>query len=354
VVTTTQLGYALGIFLLVPLGDRLPHRPLVVTLLGLCGLCLVAASAAPALPPLVGASVLVGMTTVIPPILVPMTAGLVPDDRRGAVTGTLLAGAIGGMLLSRAIGGVAGEWLGWRAPYLLAAGFALVLATLLVFVLPTTTPATRERYPALLASTARLLRDEPELRRSAFYQTTVFAAFSAVWTAVALLLTGPTYGLGASAVGLLALVNAGTMVATPFAGRQSDRRGPDPVNLVCLVGVLVSAVILLLATWGGWAGFVALVAGTLVLDIALQAGMVANQVRIFALRPEIRTRLNTAYLMCVFLGGGVGSWLGTRAFVSVGWPGVCALVALLGALAMTRHLRHVTRDAPRAAGTPGG
>jgi predicted MFS family arabinose efflux permease len=196
VVTGIQLGYAAGIFLLVPLGDRFPHRPLIVSLLGITGLSLLGASAATSLPPLVGASVLVGVTTVIAPIIAPMAAGLVSDDRRGAVTGALLSGSIGGMLLSRAFGGVLGEWLGWRAPYLLAAGVALILAGVLAFTLPRTTPGSRQRYPALLAESLRLLRTEPELRRSCFYQATIFAGFSAVWTGVALLLTGPTYHLG--------------------------------------------------------------------------------------------------------------------------------------------------------------
>ncbi|MPZ85168.1 MAG: MFS transporter [Actinophytocola sp.] len=353
VVTAAQLGYAVGIFLLVPLGDRFPHRPLIVTLLGLTGLCLLAAGFAPGLPPLAGASVLVGVTTVVAPVIAPMAAGLVGEDRRGAVTGTMLAGSIGGMLLSRAFGGTVGEWLSWRAPYLIAAGAALVIATVLAFTLPTTTPPSRQRYPALVAETLTLLRDEPELRRSSFYQATIFAAFTAVWTAVALLITGPAYGLGAQAVGALAFVNAATMIATPIAGRQIDRRGPDPVNLVCMLAVLGSAGVLALGGLGGAAGLTALVLGTLLLDVAMQSGMVANQVRIFALRPEVRSRLNTAYMTCAYLGGSAGSWLGTRAHTVFGWPGVCVLVAALSVLAITRHLlrRPVARP---AAGTPAG
>ena len=355
VVTAVQLGYAAGIFLLVPLGDRFPHRPLIATLLGAAGLCLLAAGSAPGLPPLVGASVLVGLTTVVAPIVVPMAAGLVGEDRRGTVTGTLLAGSIGGMLLSRALGGAAGEWLGWRAPYLTAAAVAMVIATVLAFTLPATTPPSRQRYPALLAETLRLLRDEPELRRSSFYQATIFAAFTAVWTAVALLLTGPVYGLGGQAVGALAFVNAATMIATPIAGRQIDRRGPDPVNLVCMLGVLGSAAVLAFGGLGGAAGLTALVVGTLLLDVAMQSGMVANQVRIFALRPEVRSRLNTAYMTCAFLGGSAGSWLGTRAHTVFGWPGVCVLVAALSVLALTRHLfRARALAAVPAVGTPAG
>ncbi|AZM58014.1 MFS transporter [Streptomyces sp. WAC 01529] len=341
VVTAVQFGYAAGIFLLVPLGDRVPYRPLIVSLLSLAGLGLLGAGLAPGLVPLLAASALVGVTTVIAPILAPMAAGLVPADRRGAVTGTLLSGSIGGMLLSRAFGGALGEWLGWRAPYLTTATLALLLALVLSRALPRTTAPSRQSYPALLGASLRLLRTEPELRRSGFYQAMLFGGFSALWTGVALLLTGPAYGLGASAVGLLALVNAGTMICTPVAGRQVDRRGPDAVNLAAMLAVLAAAAFLLLGGVGGAVGLTALAVGSLLLDVAMQSGMVANQVRIFALSDEARSRLNTAYMTCAYLGGSVGSWLGARAHGVFGWPGVCGLVAVLAALALVRHLLHL-------------
>jgi predicted MFS family arabinose efflux permease len=340
VVTATQFGYAAGIFLLVPLGDRLPHRPLIVALLGVSGLGLIAAGLAPALPPLLAASALIGVATVVAPIIGPLAVSQVAEDKRGVVSGTLLSGSIGGILLSRALGGTVGEWLGWRAPYLMAAVVALVVAALLLRLLPDTTPPSVQRYPALLAESWRLLRTEPELRRSCFYQATIFAAFSAVWTCVALLLTGTTYGFGAEAVGLLALVNLGTMLCTPIAGRQADRSGPDRVNLVCMVLVLAAAGVLAFGALGGVVGLVALVLGTLLLDVGMQSGMVANQVRIFGLNREVLSRLNTAYMTCAYLGGSLGSWVGLRAYAWIGWMGVCGLVAVLAGAALGRHLLH--------------
>ncbi|WP_399935839.1 MFS transporter [Streptomyces kanamyceticus] len=348
VVTATQFGYAGGIFLLVPLGDRIPYRPLIAALLSLAGLGLLGAGLAPGLVPLVAASVLVGVTTVIAPIVAPMAAGLVPDDRRGAVTGTLLSGSIGGMLLSRAFGGSLGEWLGWRAPYLLSAALALLIALVLARALPKSTAPSRQSYPKLLGESLRLLRTEPELRRSGFYQAMLFGAFSALWTGVALLMTGPAYGLGASAVGLLALVNAGTMISTPLAGRQVDRCGPDAVNLAAALAVLAAAAVLLFGGAGGAVGLTALAVGSLLLDVAMQSGMIANQVRIFALSDEARSRLNTAYMTCGYLGGSIGSWLGAHAYDTFGWPGVCGLVTLLASLALTRHLLHVRSPASAA------
>ncbi|MEI5008500.1 MFS transporter [Streptomyces sp. PmtA] len=347
-VTATQVGYTAGMFLLVPLGDRLPHRSFLVFLLSLTGLGLLAAGCAPTLPFLVAASALIGLATVAAQVVGPLAAGLVAADRRGAVIGTLLSGSIGGMLLARAFSGALGEWLGWRAPYLVAAALVLVLAVILARTMPVTTPPSCQPYPSLLAESLRLLRTEPDLRRSCLYQATVFAGFSAVWTCLALLLAGPTYGLGAQAVGLVALVGGATMICTPLAGRLVDRRGPDPMNLVCMLGVLLSAAVLTAGALGGARGLAALLAGTLLLDICMQSGMVANQARIYALRADARSRLNTAYMTCAYLGGSAGSWLGTRAYGEVGWWGVCALVSLLAVLALARHMMALGSRKPEA------
>ncbi|NDU75486.1 MFS transporter [Actinomadura sp. DSM 109109] len=340
VVTAAQFGYAAGNFLLVPLGDRFPHRPLIVAMLAVTGAAMLGAAGAPGLAVLVGASAVTGVTTVVAQVIAPMAAGLVAAERRGAVMGTLLAGSIGGILLARTFGGLGGEWLGWRAPYLIAAVTTLAIAAALAFALPATVPPSRQSYPALLAAPLRLLREEAELRRSCLYQATLFGGFQAVWTGLALYLTGPEYGFGAQAVGVLALVSAGTMTAMPAAGRQVDRRGPDPVSLVAIIGTAAAAGVLALGALGGAPGLAALGAGTLLLDVAMQSGMIANQARIFALRPDARSRVNTAYMTCAFLGGSTGSWLGASACTRFGWTAVCALVALLACVALARHLLH--------------
>jgi predicted MFS family arabinose efflux permease len=350
IVTTTQFGYTAGIFLLVPLSDRFAHRNVIVTLLALAGIGLLAAAVAPTLSALIAATTFVGVTTVVAPVIGPMAAGLAAADRRGLVSGTLLSGSLAGMLLCRVLGGVLAEHLGWRAPYLASAAVTLALAGILARALPDTTPSSAQRYPALLAETVSLLRTQPALRRSTYYQAMVFAGFSAVWTEVAFLLTGPRYHLSTTAVGMLALVNAATMVCTPVAGDRVDRYGPDAVNLVCLPAVIAAAVLLALGGRGGTVGITFLVAGTLLLDVAMQSGMVANQVRIYALGTEAAGRIKTAYMTGAYLAGGLGSWLGTRAYTLFGWTGVCALVALLAALALARA---VGRPAPADATRPG-
>jgi len=346
VATATQLGYAAGIFLFVPLGDRLRHRPLVVSLLALTGVGLIIASTARSLPTLVAASVLVGAATVVPQILIPMAATLVGADQRGAVTGTLLSGLLGGILLARTFSGILGQWLGWRAPYLTAATLAAISAAALVRTLPTTRPPSQQRYLALLSAAVRLLRTEPELRRSCLYQATMFAGFTAAWTSLALLVTGPTYHLGTTAVGLIALVGAGSIFTSPLAGRRVDQSGPGRVNLACFAAAIAAAAILSLAGLGGKLGFVALLSGILLLDIAVQCGQVANQTRIFVLPGDRRSRLNTAYMTCAFLGGTLGSWLGVHAYLWLAWPGVCGLLALLALTGLTAHLLTAAASKP--------
>ncbi|MEV8527165.1 MFS transporter [Streptomyces sp. NPDC052000] len=348
VATVTQLGYAAGIFLLVPLGDRLPRRPLITVLLTMTSLALLAAALAPATGALLAASTVVGMATVVPQLLLPMAAGLVAADRRGAVIGTLQGGLIGGILLARTFGGTLGEQLGWRAPYLVAATLTVLLAIVLHTALPRVAPATRDRYTALLAASVRMLRTEPDLRRSALFQAIVFGGFSAAWTALALLVTGPRYGLDTQAVGVLALIGAASMFCAPAAGRWVDRHGADRVNLWCILATLAAAAVLAGGAAGSWTGLAALVAGLLLLDIAVQCSQVANQARIFALRPEARSRLNTAYMTCSFLGGSAGSWLGIRAYAQLGWLGVCALMGVLALLALALYFawrRQPVRDA---------
>ncbi|MFF0271686.1 MFS transporter [Kribbella sp. NPDC004536] len=346
--TATQFGYAAGIALLVPLGDRLVHRRFVAALLTVTTLALIVAGVAPSLPVLLGAAVVVGMATVVPQVLLPFAATLVAPDRRGAVTGLLLSGLLSGILLARAFGGLLGDWLGWRAPYLVSALLAATLAVVLARALPVTEPASRDSYLALIGSPVRLFLKEPELRRSCLYQGLMFGGFTAGWTSLTLLITGPTYGLSASAVGLIALVGAASAFATAWAGRQADRRGPDAVSLASFLGAIVAAAVLTAAVTGGVGGLIAVALGMLLLDVAVQSGQVANQARIFALRPEMRSRLNTAYMTVAFLGGTAGSWLGVHAYLHFGWLSIPVLITVATLIA----LLHAWRSTARARAVP--
>ena len=345
VATMTQLGYAAGILLLVPLGDRLPRRPLIATMFGIVAVGLFLAGSSSSLAPLYLFCAIVGAATVVPQILIPMAADLTDKQNAGRVVGTLQGGLLAGVLLARAFGGILGQLLGWRAPYLVAGAIAILLAIVLVVRLPTTRSQSRDSYPALLGTSLRLLRTQPALRRSCFYQFLLFGGFTAAWTSIALFLTGPSFGYGTSVVGFVALVGAGSVFMVPPAGRQIDRRGPDVVNLVCFGGVILAAAVLLTGLRHGIAGLIGLIVGMLLLDVSVQTSQVANQARVFALVPGARSRLNSVYMTAVFLGGTVGSWIGARLYLSVGWGALCALVAGAGALALLRHLPRSRRNA---------
>ena len=353
VATTVQLGYAAGIFFLVPLGDRLPRRPLIAAMLAIVALGLLFAGTSTSLPALLAGSAVIGATTVVPQILIPMAADLAEPARAGRDIAVLQGGLLAGVLLARAFGGVLGQTLGWRAPYLVAAALAALLAVTLAVALPHTSSTVRHTYPALLATALRLLRTEPDLRRSAVYQALLFGAFTAAWTSIALLLTGPAYDFGTGVVGIVALVGAASVFAVPFAGRLVDRRGPDHLSLLCFLALTGAAAVLLTGLLPGPAGgparplgLAGLIAGMLLLDVAVQCSQVANQARIFALAPTARSRINSVYMTAVFAGGSAGSWLGARAYLTLGWWSVCALVAVAALLAL---LRHTTRRRTPAA-----
>ncbi|GAA4249961.1 MFS transporter [Dactylosporangium darangshiense] len=337
-VTAVQLGYAAGIFFLVPLGDRLPRRPLVAGLFGAVAVALLLAGTARSLAPLLVFGALTGAVTVVPQLLIPMAADLAEPARAGRAVAALQGGLLAGVLLARAFGGVLGQALGWRAPYIAAAGLAAVLAVALLVALPRMRPNADESYPRLLGSGLRLLRTVPQLRRSAAYQALAFGAFTAAWTSIALLLTGPRFGLGTGAVGVVALVGAGSVVAVPAAGRLVDRRGPDRLSALCFAGLGAAAVVLLAGELANAKlALAGLVAGMLLLDVTVQSSQVANQARIFAAAPGARSRINGVYMTAVFLGGSAGSWLGARAYLALGWTAVCGLVALAAGLAALRH-----------------
>jgi predicted MFS family arabinose efflux permease len=325
VATTAQLGYAVGIFFLVPLGDRLSRRPLITVMFTVVAIGLFLAGTTSSISALYVYSAIIGAATVVAQVLIPMAADLARGENPGRVVATLQGGLVGGILLARAFGGGLGQWLGWRAPYLVAGGISIALVVVLAVALPHTHAPSSQRYSQLVGDSVRLFREFSDLRRSVLYQALIFAGFSAAWTSIALYLTGPHYGYGTGIVGLVALVGAGSVFSVPFAGRAIDRHGPDALSALCMVGVVVSAALMVTGFIGGIAGLLGLIVSMLVLDVSVQSSQVANQARIFQLKPDARSRLNSAYMTCVFLGDSVGSLVGARLYV-------------MGAVALTRHV----------------
>ncbi len=340
--TATQLGFALGIFLLLPLGDRLDRRKLIVWQLAGTAIALAIAALSSNLVLLTLASVLVGIGGSTAQQVIPFAAELASPETRGRAVGVVMSGLLSGVLLARVVSGAVADQFGWRAMYWLAAAAALVMAFGIRLILPKSQPATRASYGELLISLLELIRRFPELRRAALIQGCVFATISAFWSVLALLLEGPDYRLGATAAGLFGLVGVAGIMGAPLAGRFADRRGPYGV-LGLSLGLVAASFVLFAA----WPTLVGLVIGVVLVDLGAQAAMVSNQSIIYGLAPEARGRVTTIYMTVMFLMGAMGSAAAGAAWAiggggMNGWRAMCALCLALALMAWVIHVRRRT------------
>ena len=219
---------------------------------------------------------------------------------------------------------------GWRAIYWLSAALMVGFALVLWRVLPAEGPRPHRSYPSLVGSSLRLLATEPVLRRRAWHGACAFAAFSVLWTTLAFLLSGPPYRYSNAVIGLFGLVGAAGIVAANLAGKLADSARVGATTLA--TGVLLAGSFALL--WAGRTSLGALVVGIVVLDMGTQGMQITNQAVIYALRPDARSRINSAYMVCYFLGGAVGSLAAGALYGTHGWAGVCLLGACFGALTL--------------------
>lgn len=319
-VTISQIGYVVGLALLVPLGDLVERRLLLTTTCLLTGAGLALVAVAPGLAVLFPAIALVGLTSVAAQIFVPLTADLAPAPQRGTALGTVMGGLLIGVLLARTLSGVVAELAGWRAVYVLAALSMLVLGLLCRRRLPLVRPATETSYPALLASVVALYREEPVLRRRGLYGALGFAGFSTLWTSLAFLLDD-VYGYGEAAVGLFGLLGVAGALAAQSAGRLADR-GWAPVTTVGFFATVAMSWVVLAA---GERSLAAVVIGIVVLDFGVNGAHISNQSEVYRLRPEARSRLTTGYMCVNFTGGVVGSATSAAVYDLGGWTAVCAV-----------------------------
>ncbi|MEV0237446.1 MFS transporter [Nonomuraea sp. NPDC050786] len=329
-ITATQVGYVAGMLLLVPLGDRIEKRRLVVTLLSVTALALVMAGTATAFPVLLAASLIAGGTSVVAQILVPFAAGLAPDHARGRVVGRVMSGLLTGILLSRTLSSLVSQVAGWRVVFLGSAVLMAVLALALRSALPRHAPSTDVSYGRLLHSTARLVRTHPQLVRRGLYQAVMFGVFSAFWTTVSFVLTGPGFHYSGFGVGMFALVGAAGAGVAPFAGHWADRGLVRPMTGVAFAAAALASA---LAGLGGHSVILLAVAAVL-LDMAVQTTLILGQHTIYRLDEGARARLNSVYIATFFAGGAIGSQAGSIIFHAYGWTGVAVLGAVLPVLAL--------------------
>jgi len=343
--TLTQAGYALGLFLFVPLADVREHRGLIMVLLVVVSAALAGVAMAPTLPWLVAASFVLGLTTVVPQIIIPFAAGLADPAERGRVVGQVVGGLLIGILGARTVAGVLGDAFGWRWVFGLASGLMLVLAVVAWAAFPRVAPGASLPYGGLLRSMAGLLRTERVLGEVALKGGFAFAAFSAFWTTLAFNLEAPPLHHGPRAAGMFGLVGIVGAMAAPLTGRFTDGRDPRAAAAVG-IGLAIASFALFLAFGHSIAG---LVAGVILLDAGMQAVGISNQARIYRLPAELHGRLNTVYMATYFTGGALGSLLGSWAWAHHDWTGVCLVGVGMLACAALVHLRGGRRRLAAAA-----
>ena len=338
----TQFGVTFGIAFLLPLGDTLPVRRLLTVTITLQAAALAGVALAPNGASLLLLSLLVGLIGITPYVLPPYATLRTPLAQRGRVTALLAQGAIIGMLLARSLSGVIGFHAGWRTVYALAAMAMLLLLWPLRRMIVVEAPVTRTGYLALMRSVVEVFRTVPLVRWSALCQGLATGSFTTLWVGISLYMQGPAFGWRSDAVGGLALIGAAAAVAAPFVGGFADRRGPR--------FSLLTALSLLSASWGilAWFGHavVGIVAGMIILDLGATAADISNRTVIFSLRPDVRTRLATIYMVGKFGGGGLAAWLTGLAWSAYGWPGVCSLGGALAGMAALTALTRIRMTAP--------
>lgn len=329
VAVLTQAGNAFGVLFLAPLGDRVERKSLILVTIVVLVIALVGAALSPSFLWLAVASLAVGLFATVAQQIVPLAVHLAPPTERGRILGKVTAGILVGILLARTISGVISDLWGWPSVFWFAAVLMTIIGLALAVWLPRVPPTTDLSYPRLIGSLWTLVRTHRALRHAVAVQFLIFAAFIGFWSNLALLLAEPRYGLGGTAVGLLALVGVAGALAAPIAGGFADKHGPATV-----VSAGAGLVVLSFLVFGIWQGsLVGLVIGILVLDLAVQSSQVANQTLVYELDPNARSRLNTVFMATMLLGGAVGAGLGGAAYSVWGWTGTCVLGGVSAALA---------------------
>lgn len=327
--TLTQLGYALGILLLAPLGDRHDRRTIILIKVALLVLSLLAAAFAPSLDILLGASLAIGLTATLAQDIVPAAATLAHETRRGRVVGTVMTGLLLGILLSRVVSGFVAEHFGWRTMFVIAAVGVAAIGIAVWYRLPHFTPTTRVTYRTLLSSLIDLLRRHAALRRAALAQGLLAVGFSAFWSTLAVMLHAQPFHMGSAVAGAFGLAGAVGALAAPLAGHLADRRGPE---MVTRLGTGLTALSFAVLCFGPFLSPAAqlwlLGIGTVGFDLGVQVALIAHQTIIYGIDPGARSRLNAVLFVGMFVGMAAGATLGSAMLAQWGWGAVTGIATL--------------------------
>jgi len=336
----TQIGYATGLLLIVPLADMFKRKRLMLIDLALVFMALLLVATSQNVWVMALGSFLVGVTSIVPQILLPMAAHLANPEERGKKIGFIMSGLLIGILLSRTVSGFVGEHLGWRAMFYIAAGLMLFMWMLIAIVVPEVEPHHKGSYGSLMRSLITLVKQEPKLRIAALRGALCFACFSAFWTTLVFLLREPPFNEGSAVAGAFGLIGAFGALAASLIGRLSDKSNPDRLITYTLLLLLVSFVIF----YGFSHSLIGLIIGVILMDMGVQATHISNQAIIFGLNPNARNRINTVYMVSYFAGGSAGTFLASRVWGTYHWAGVCAIGITLSVIVLLVHLFNLKKS----------
>ena len=324
--TLSQVGFALGLALVLPLGDLVDRRRLLVAIFALAAVAMALAALAPGFALFAPAMVLVGLTSVGAQTTVPLVADLAPDAQRGRAIARVMTGLLVGILLSRTVSGLVAQVAGWRSVYWLGAALVGTMALVLARVVPSDPVRAPQRYRSLVVDPARLMRELPALRRRSLIGALDFAAFNVLWTTLSFHLAARPFHYSNAAIGAFGLFGVAGVSAANAAGHVADRARTRVASVTTVALVIVAFVLV------GFAGrtLLGMAAGVIVLDAGMQGLHITNQTIIYALRPEARSRLNSAYMVSCFAGAAAGSLASGALYTRAGWTGDAWLGAGLG------------------------
>ncbi len=334
IVTLAQIGYGLGLLFIVPAGDLIENRKMVLVLMAITCVALVGAAYAQGAAQFFLAAFVIGVSSVGAQVLVPYAAHMSLPETRGRAVGNVMSGLLMGILLARPLSSLVADLLGWHAIFGISAVVTALLALVLARYLPARRPPAGMHYFALLASMWHLVRTTPILRRRSAYHAMMFAAFSLYWTTSPLFLAGPTFNMSQTGIARFAFAGVIGVIAAPIAGRVADRGWSRPATCVAMLSVAASFLMTHFWSGGRESSLAVLLASAILLDFGVSANLVLSQRAIYALGGEIRSRLNGLFMATFFGGGALGSALGGWIYAQGGWSATTWLGFAFPALAL--------------------
>ncbi|RZJ52855.1 MAG: MFS transporter [Flavobacterium sp.] len=341
----TQAGYAIGLFFMVPLGDKIERKKQILMTTFASVIALIIAATAQSFFILQIASLLLGITSIVPQLILPLAASLTAPEQRGKVVGTIMSGLLVGILLSRTLSGFIGQLFGWRSMFWIAAVICLLIFFAIQRKFPVNKPQFQGSYGQLIQSLFGLIKTQPVLREATLINVFCFAQFGAFWTTMVLLLSGEPFGFNSATIGLFGIVGASGALAAPLVGKMGDKGNPRvAVGYGCLL-MLISFITFYFSI----ESFIGIAIGIVFLDVGIQGVHISNQTRVYSLLPEARNRLNTVFMSLSFLGTAAGSAYGLFLWKLGGWHAVAIGCAILAILALTVY--GLTYKSSRSLGT---